>query len=91
MKHSNSEISAAVERAASILGSQKALADLLGVSPQAVWAWIHRGSIPPTYCVAIEKATDGEVSRNVLRPDDFHLIWPEYKASRRSKRDSVAA
>lgn len=77
MKRSNNEISSAVEQAAAILGSQKALADLLGVSPKAVWAWINRGSIPPNYCAAIEKATDGKVSRNVLRPDDFHLIWPE--------------
>lgn len=81
MKSSNNEISAAVELAASMVGSQKALAELLDVSPKAVWAWINRGSIPPTYCVAIEKATGGKVSRNVLRPDDFHLIWPELSAS----------
>ncbi len=29
------------------------------------------------YCVAIEKATGGAVSRKDLRPDDWHLIWPE--------------
>lgn len=88
MKRSATEISAAVERAASLIGSQKALADLLGVSPQAVWAWINRGSIPATYCAAIEKATCGKVTRNLLRPADFDLIWPDLKrpaAKRRAK------
>ena len=27
--------------------------------------------------VALEKATGGQVSRRDLRPDDWHLIWPE--------------
>lgn len=31
----------------------------------------------PAYCVAIERATGGAVTRRDLRPDDFHLIWPE--------------
>lgn len=30
-------------------------------------------------CVAIEKATGGAVHRWDLRPDDWHLIWPELK------------
>lgn len=28
-------------------------------------------------CVAIEQTTAGAVSRQELRPDDWHLIWPE--------------
>lgn len=31
----------------------------------------------PVYCVAIERATDGAVTRRELRPDDAHLIWPD--------------
>ncbi|MBV7457340.1 helix-turn-helix domain-containing protein [Acidovorax sp. sif1233] len=31
----------------------------------------------PTHCVAIERATSGAVTRRDLRPDDWHLIWPE--------------
>ncbi|MDH4417685.1 MAG: YdaS family helix-turn-helix protein [Acidovorax sp.] len=31
----------------------------------------------PAHCVAIEKATEGAVTRRDLRPDDWHLIWPE--------------
>jgi len=36
----------------------------------------HR-PIPIERCPAIEKATDGQVSRRDLRPDDWWLIWPE--------------
>ena len=28
-------------------------------------------------CVGLEKATDGRIRRQDLRPDDWHLIWPE--------------
>lgn len=28
-------------------------------------------------CVAIERATGGRISRKHLRPEDWHLIWPE--------------
>lgn len=28
-------------------------------------------------CVQVERATDGQVTRRDLRPDDWHLIWPE--------------
>lgn len=64
-------------RAVEIVGSQKAFADSLGVSHQAVWAWINRGRVPPLYGAAIERATDGKVSRQTLWHDDWHLIWPE--------------
>ena len=31
----------------------------------------------PERCVAIERATLGHVTRRDLRPNDWHLIWPE--------------
>lgn len=31
----------------------------------------------PANCAAIEQATGGQVTRRDLRPDDWHLIWPE--------------
>lgn len=77
MAHQIKSISSAIEKAAQVLGSQKALAKTIGVSPQAVWAWIHRNSIPATYCTPIEIAVKGVVTRRDLRPHDFHLIWPE--------------
>lgn len=68
-------------QAVEIAGSQKALADRLGVSPQAVWAWINRGSVPSEYGAGIEDATHGVVSRKAMWPDDWHKIWPELAQS----------
>ncbi len=31
----------------------------------------------PELCVRIEKCSNGRVGRPVLRPNDWHLIWPE--------------
>lgn len=64
-------------QAVEISGSQKSLAEQVGVSHQAVWAWINRGSVPSEYGAAIEKATQGVVSRKALWPESWHLIWPE--------------
>jgi DNA-binding transcriptional regulator YdaS (Cro superfamily) len=72
-------------RAVEISGSQKSLANQLGVSHQAVWAWINRGSVPHEYGAAIEQATNGGVLRKQLWPNDWHLIWPELK-----KQEEVA-
>lgn len=33
--------------------------------------------ISPIRCVAIETVTGKAVTRQELRPDDWHLIWPE--------------
>lgn len=46
------------------------------VSDVCDWAKGNR-PVPPARCVAIEKATDGKVTRRDLRPDDWQLIWPE--------------
>jgi DNA-binding transcriptional regulator YdaS (Cro superfamily) len=31
----------------------------------------------PAYCLAIETATGGAVTRRDLRPGDWHRIWPD--------------
>lgn len=42
------------------------------------WQHGYGARLPgPVYCVAIERATAGAVTRQALRPDDWHLIWPE--------------
>lgn len=43
-----------------------------------VYQWLTRSRpVSPEKCVAIEKETNGKVSRKDLRPDDWELIWPE--------------
>lgn len=63
----------AIDRAAEILGSQTALADLLGVSKGAVSQWKDEGRrVPAEYCPLIERATNGQVRCEELRPD---IAW----------------
>jgi len=58
-----------LEHAIRLLGSQKALADAIGVSPKTVWAWVNRKAVPAEHCPAIERATNGAVRCEDLRPD----------------------
>lgn len=58
--------------------SQADFAKVLGVSQGLVCQWIKkRRPVAADRCVAIERATFGAVTRRDLRPDDWHLIWPE--------------
>ena len=52
------------------LKSQVAVARAVGVSPQAVSEILRRGQrVPAEWCLAIETATAGAVTRHDLRPD----------------------
>ena len=66
-----------VKRAVGILGSQVALAKAIGIKhKQSVNAWI-RGDVrvPVRHCPAIERATNGVVTVESLRPDfDWSVI-----------------
>lgn len=59
-------------------GRGSILASRLNVAPQQIYQWASgsRG-VPIERCVEIEQATDGAVTRQDLRPDDWHRIWPE--------------
>ena len=54
------------------------LASAIDMSP-AYLSQIANGTRPAqaAVCVAIERATGGQVTRRDLRPCDWHLIWPE--------------
>jgi DNA-binding transcriptional regulator YdaS (Cro superfamily) len=61
----------ALARAIAIIGSQKRLADLLGIKPPSVHEWVVKGVPPAERCRAIEAATEGKVTVHHLRPDIF--------------------
>ena len=61
----------AVEKAISIMGGQTALANELGITPQAVNHWVTVGQVPINRVTKIEKATKNKVTRAELRPDIF--------------------
>jgi DNA-binding transcriptional regulator YdaS (Cro superfamily) len=59
-------------------GSQTKLARAIGAQPQLIWQWstgVRR--VPVERCNPIEQATNGAVTRQDLRPDDWQSIWPE--------------
>jgi DNA-binding transcriptional regulator YdaS (Cro superfamily) len=74
------------------MNTQVDLAQKVGVS-QSMISQISNGSRPcpiPT-CVAIEKATNGQVTRQDLRPEDWEQIWPELADDRRAIPDRRAS
>lgn len=66
-----------LELAIKIVGGSSALAALIGVATSLPSMWKRRGQIPIANCLAIERATNGAVTRRDLRPNDWQDIWPE--------------
>lgn len=68
----------ALEHAIGKAGGPKKFAECIGVTPQFVWQ-MARGvrPVPPQMCPRIVALADGAVRHWHLRPDDWHLIWPE--------------
>lgn len=62
-----------IERAISILGSQAKLADACGVKQPSIWQAKDTQRCSAELAMAIERATDGQVTAIELRPD---LPWP---------------
>jgi DNA-binding transcriptional regulator YdaS (Cro superfamily) len=79
----------AIDRAAEVLGSQTALADLCGVSKGAVSQWKDAGRrVPAEYCPLIERATSGKVTCEDLRPD---IEWGVLRPQAAPTSDDTAA
>ena len=69
---------AALRRAKEILGSQSALAEAVGRKQPSVHEILSRGGrVPAEWCLPIEKATNGAVTRYELRPD----LYPKDEAA----------
>lgn len=64
-----------LQKAIDKAGSQKALAEAIGISQQGV-SYIITGAkkVPAEVAVAIDRFTDGEVSKADLRPD----LWADH-------------
>ena len=82
-----------IERACDAAGSQAELARLINMSPSMVNQMV-KGTrpVPVEYCVAIEKATKGAVTRRELC-DEWQRIWPlkDSVAKDKSKADRLAS
>ncbi|MDH3232223.1 MAG: helix-turn-helix domain-containing protein [Alphaproteobacteria bacterium] len=63
----------ALNRAITVVGSQSELARKIGSTQQMVSFWLKKSKsgTPAQFCLAIEKATGGEVTCHDLRPDVY--------------------
>jgi DNA-binding transcriptional regulator YdaS (Cro superfamily) len=69
----------ALEKAVLIVGTASALAEMIGISKGAISQWKDEGRrIPAEHCPAIERATNGEVRCEDLRPD---VDWAYLRAA----------
>lgn len=60
-------------------GAMFELARKLKTNPANVSNWAAgRRKVPVHWCIQIEDATDGKVTRADLRPHDYFVIWPDF-------------
>ena len=56
------------------------LAELAGISPQYLYQCLSgRRCMGSLLAARVEHVTNGAVTRKELRPNDWHLVWPELK------------
>jgi DNA-binding transcriptional regulator YdaS (Cro superfamily) len=60
-----------LRKAVEILGGQTALGAAIGTKQQNIWKWLNEPhlKVPAEFCLPIEDATEGKVTRSDLRPD----------------------
>lgn len=64
----------ALKVAVTTIGTQTDLARVVGRTPQAVSDVLRRGlRVPPEWCIPIEDATEGKITRSMLRPDLYPI------------------
>lgn len=69
-------------------GEQSKMAEALGISTSQMSQMVSGlCAISNERCVAIEKFTDGLVSRKDLKPDTWQKIWPELAEKRSVTND----
>lgn len=67
-----------LQNAATIVGSQAAIASLLGVTPGAVNQWITGNRpFPVEHCPKVEEATHGAITCETLRDDVAWVRIPD--------------
>ncbi|UPG86826.1 helix-turn-helix domain-containing protein [Luteibacter aegosomatis] len=60
-----------IDRVIEIVGGQEKLASILAIKSPSISGWRMRNRVPAERCIAIERATNGIVTRYDLRPDVF--------------------
>ena len=70
----------AIRKAIDLVGGPSAFAKKLHVTTQAACFWRDgRRRVPVEKMAAIERLTNGQVTRRELLPESWHEVWPELK------------
>ena len=70
-------------------GAGSSLSRALEVPASLISDWANENRpIPIERCAAIEQATNGAVTRQDLRPSDWHKIWPELATPSKEAADA---
>lgn len=77
-----------ITKAIRLAGSQTALGNLVGLTPQAIQKWAAQGFVPGERCRQIEDALKGAVTRYELNSGVFGDAPPS-PTPRRRKADQV--
>lgn len=86
-------VESALQRAIRVVGSQTALAALLGgrIRQGHVSHWLKSGRVPAEHCPAIEDGTERQVRCEDLRPDvKWHVLRCPHQASSGPRAACVA-
>lgn len=69
-----------IEKAISLIGTQARLAEICKVKQASVSKWKAKGAAPAEHAIAIEKATDGEVTCEQLCPSaEWFVVRKKHK------------
>ncbi|MEY2666377.1 MAG: hypothetical protein RLZZ384_548 [Pseudomonadota bacterium] len=60
-----------IEKIIEFFGTQYRLAKALNIKPQNVTQWIAANQIPLKQAINIEKASNGKITREQIRPDIY--------------------
>ncbi len=74
-----------ITKAIRLAGSQTALGNLVGLTPQAIQKWAAQGLVPGDRCRQIEESLNGEVTRYELNP----TVFGDAPVGKRRKADQV--
>lgn len=70
-KPNSQQITRLLEAAITIAGSEAKLGALAGYSQNAIWYAKRNGRVSAELASAVDRATNGAISKNQLRPDIF--------------------
>jgi len=72
--------------------AQSEFARAIGVPSTLLYQWLNGlRPVAAKHCVKIERETAGQVTRQELRPKDWHDYWPELATPAKRRRQTSAA